>query len=200
MNKALPSAARAKHFRSQVPLSHALSAGDSGTNIAPPNSMDRSSGFNLTELVVVMALFAVIIAIATPGLRTMMRDYEMRTSVSKLSAQIRVARYMAIVQKANYRVLVRGVQPGDSPATCVTFKETDGDGIYRAQSGSFSFPTGIDVESGSAEQIDFSPHGTCTTVPALAHSVIFKQQAGTSYKLTIAPGCLITVAKVQGES
>jgi type II secretory pathway pseudopilin PulG len=158
--------------------------------------MQRSTGFTLMEAIAVLVLCSLILAIAIPHLAGMLRRYKMKTSISQLSAQIRIARYLAIQQKADYRILIEGTGLGNSENKYVTLKDPDGDGTYETvDGGAFTFPSGVELGSGSIGRIDINPRGACTAVPVGSTAISLQQQGEHGYRITIGPGCLISVSQ-----
>lgn len=75
-----------------------ITAGCSGRRVAARN------GFTLVELVLVLALLAVIMGMAAPSLRGFAKGSRMRNTAESLAATARWARAQAIVQGKVYRL------------------------------------------------------------------------------------------------
>jgi prepilin-type N-terminal cleavage/methylation domain-containing protein len=66
--------------------------------------MQRSRGFSLIELLVVLGIIGVSAAIAVPNVISYLRTYRIRSAAQELATNINVARTRAILKSGNYGV------------------------------------------------------------------------------------------------
>ena len=62
----------------------------------------RDAGFSLMELMVVLVIFAIVTAIALPGLNKFLRSVELSGTVEREATSLRVIRQRAITENNNY--------------------------------------------------------------------------------------------------
>lgn len=67
-------------------------------------TMKKSSGFTLIELMVVVAILAVVVAIAAPSFGDLQKDSRLDSAAKNLNSAIRLARSEAIAKNAFVRV------------------------------------------------------------------------------------------------
>ena len=87
-------------------------------------------GFTLIELMVVLAVLAVMLALSAPGLTSFMRSAELSTAANSFVASLNAARSEAM--KRNLPALVMPLEPGrrDWSQGFVAFVDADRDGAY----------------------------------------------------------------------
>jgi len=66
----------------------------------------RNTGFTLLEMVVAMAVFAIIYAIAVPNLQAMRAPYALEGTAYEVAAYVDMARQRAISRNARHRVVI----------------------------------------------------------------------------------------------
>ena len=86
-----------------------------------------AAGFNLAELLTVLAIAAIVLAIGLPDLRSMLRQHQLGAIVNDLVGAIELTRAQAIARGG--RVLLAPAGPGadDWSRGCVVFVDADGD-------------------------------------------------------------------------
>lgn len=89
--------------------------------------MRSERGFNLIELIVVLALSSVLFCLAGPPLLRSAGDLRLRLAAGELAAALRSARWQAIRRGAN--VAVRFWPAADGGATYAMYRDGDGDGV-----------------------------------------------------------------------
>ena len=101
--------------------------GLAGTPMDQHRLKKKASGFSLVELVVSLAVAAIVLAIALPDLRAMLRQHELGAIVSDLHGAIELTRAQAMARGG--RVLLAPAGPGadDWGRGWVVFVDTDGD-------------------------------------------------------------------------
>src|SRR6187402_2170613 len=105
----------------RMPLSQTLGMGrgivaaplSRGSDAAPVTPLYRASswpagGFTMTELVVAMAIVAVLLAVAAPGMRDLVASQRVRTAANALFSDLSYARAEAIKRNAQVQVLQQG--------------------------------------------------------------------------------------------
>lgn len=84
-------------------------------------------GFSLIELVVVVAVMAIVSAIALPGIRTQLQVYSLRSAVAATTGVIQSTRYQAIYHGCQYQLAfskatssytIANMNPGAGATTC----------------------------------------------------------------------------------
>ena len=86
-----------------------------------------TGGFNLIELMVVLAIAAIALAVGLPDLRAMLRQHQLKAVVNDLHGAIELTRAQAMSRGG--RVLLAPAEPGsgDWARGWVVFVDTDGD-------------------------------------------------------------------------
>ncbi|HZV65970.1 MAG TPA: GspH/FimT family pseudopilin [Telluria sp.] len=92
-----------------------------------PRNAGSSSGFSLIELMSVLAVAAVLMAIALPELRQLLRTLQFRAAVNDLSGAIGLARGQAIARGARVELVPAGAGGTDWSRGWIVFIDHDGD-------------------------------------------------------------------------
>lgn len=151
----------------------------------------RNRGFSLTELLVVMALAAVLLALAAPGFGTQRAAAAVRSAGSQTLAALHLARRLALARGQSVTVCpsADGTRCNFAGDEWLLFANLPGGSESRREDDepllrSWRLPAGVMV-SGSRGYASFQPRpGAAATVtfefrhrgaPALARSVIVSQ-------------------------
>ena len=129
----------------------------------------KQSGFSLVELLVVMALIAIVASISIPGIIQMVPKFNMKGITRDVAAKLMVARLKAIHQNKDYSVLFT------SAAVDAYRVEVNDGGTWVNENDAGYEATGdvTVVASGGtcASRVEFAPNGTssgCTTITLTA--------------------------------
>lgn len=153
--------------------------------IVPPGQANLSQrAFSLPELLIVMAVVAVMLAIGIPALKNYGLDKRLRAELSQMQADLIFARHKAIETR-----MLAVVCPGSTNQNCtadgrwqqgwITFLDRNGDqqrqadeAVIRSSSGDAS----LSIRSAATRpQVRFSPAGTA---PASNLSIVFCDERG----------------------
>ena len=115
-------------------------------------------GFTIIELIVVLALAAIVMAIALPGLISWLPTYRLSAGARQVASDLQLARMKAISQNTKFRLNF-----GSPPSTSYTFEKDDGG--FATESGPFSLPDGIKVIAVTASE--FQSRGTVNTAGSI---------------------------------
>jgi len=88
----------------------------------------RRAGFTLVEMTVVLALAAVLLALATPALGTLIRNQQLKSANGDLFAALGLARSQALARGLTVRVQPRDPSGTDWRRGWRVFVDRDGDG------------------------------------------------------------------------
>lgn len=125
-----------------------------------------SSGLTVIELMITLAVFAIIASLAAPPLQNLMTNYRERTAINQLTGYARLARSEAITRSA-YVSLCGSSDgercDGDLNAGWLVFQDANGDGIYLSDSDTV-------IRSGKlgmGERYFTDANGTATASPLI---------------------------------
>jgi type IV fimbrial biogenesis protein FimT len=91
--------------------------------------MKAGRGFSLPELLIVIAVSAVLLSVALPELGAMLRAQQLRTATNDLFGAIGLARAQAIARNEHILVLPRDAGGIDWTRGWTVFADRDGDGL-----------------------------------------------------------------------
>lgn len=95
------------------------------------STAERSAGFTLIELVIVLVIIGIMVAVAMPNLMGYMRNYTIRGAANQVASEIQTARTQAIKKNVNfgavfvvlsdttYQFFLQDTQPPGAPADYV---------------------------------------------------------------------------------
>jgi type IV fimbrial biogenesis protein FimT len=92
----------------------------------PP--MRTRRGFSLVELMVVLAIGAVLLLVAAPSFATLLREQRLRTASGELFGAISLSRAQALARGGTVIVTPRDAARSDWSAGWIVFADRDGDG------------------------------------------------------------------------
>lgn len=131
----------------------------------------RARGFTLTELLVTMAISALLLALATPSFQQLRREAALRTAASQTLAALHLARRLALARGQSVSVCptVDGQRCAFGGTRWVLFANAPGGSESRLDSGdqvlrTWQLPAGVEV-GGSRGYAAFQPRpGAAATV------------------------------------
>jgi prepilin-type N-terminal cleavage/methylation domain-containing protein len=140
-------------------------------------------GYSVIELLIAVALLAVVTVIAMPGLKTAYARFQVDSSVALIASTVQHARMSALKEKRSYRVLVHD----ESAATPNTVE------LQRDTAGSFvTVPGQVHTLPGSARILDTSPSNVSVSTRGECTSGTFyvANQGANTGVLKVATTCL----------
>ena len=130
----------------------------------PRSSQDRrhERGFSLTELLVGLAIFGLVLAASLPGFRAMMEGNRHKASIGQVTSRMFLTRQMAVRDRANYVMALDVVNSRYS-----VFRDADGDGVQDAGEtalGPWTLDNGVQLQnvSWTGAQMTFFPNGSAS--------------------------------------
>ena len=154
---------------------------------------ERTAGFTLTELMVVLVIFGIVSAVAMPGFTKFLRSVDLNSQVQRVATTLRVVRQRAITENNNYVVYWDTSAHGWG-----WWDDDDNDGVkdgpekYAAPE---ALPSWMTVTNSStnpfpADSLSFLPNGSAT----VSGSVIISNPEGYSRSLSVVrPTGMVTV-------
>lgn len=89
-------------------------------------SMNRSSGFTLIELMITIAVLAILVAIAAPSIRKIIKDNEVSSETNELISLINLARSQSIRRNGPVTIQIAPVADGAGWSGLVRIEDCDG--------------------------------------------------------------------------
>lgn len=93
-----------------------------------------SAGLTAIELMITLAVFAIMASLAAPPMQSLITNYRERTAINQLTGYVRLARSEAITRSAYVSLCGSsdGTRcDGDLKAGWLVFQDANGDGIYQ---------------------------------------------------------------------
>jgi type IV fimbrial biogenesis protein FimT len=137
---------------------------------------NKSAGFSLIELVIVMVIAGVVMAIAAPTTIAWLRDRGVRNAADQLGIDLQRAKLLAIKENANCSITINS--PGANQYTISLNGEVVDLGRYH---GGVAFTNN---PSPSSAVITFTPQGLCSTLPA--EILLTNQNATHTFRLRVS--------------
>lgn len=159
--------------------------------IAPPALRaggSRERGFNMIELMVGLALLALVMFVAIPSLTTWMRGNQVRAATESLQGAVQSARAEAVRRNANVEIVLTSLQGGgtasDWRVRCVAANASatcPGVGVGAEAQGVTYIEQGLNAEN--------SPNAVVSVVPAATTAITFNGVG----RITPLPGANIQI-------
>jgi Tfp pilus assembly protein FimT len=114
----------------------------------------------IVELLITLAMFAIVLAAAMPGFRSIMEGNRHRAAVSQLTSRMYLVRQMAVRDREDYVMTVDPVN-----ARFSAFRDSNGNGVADAgetQHGPWTFEVDVSLQNldWAGNQMTFFPDGT----------------------------------------
>ena len=134
-----------------------------------PSLTERTRGFTLVELLVVVAIIAIMAAISLPFIVGYLRHYKIRGASQEVAKEIQAARGKAISKNVNFGVVFLDGRPPRPIAGSSRTTRTRADGMADAR-GSLAGPHGhlAELTPASAARAVPSAMASCSARPAPA--------------------------------
>lgn len=94
----------------------------------------RSAGLTAIELMITLAVFAIMASLAAPPMQSLITNYRERTGINQLAGYVRLARSEAITRSAYVSLCGSSdgsVCDGDLKEGWLVFQDVNGDGVYQ---------------------------------------------------------------------
>jgi type IV fimbrial biogenesis protein FimT len=163
-----------------------------------------SRGFTIIELMVTMGVVAILLAIAVPGISSMVKNNRLSTQVNMVMADVHLARSESV--KRGVRVIMcRSASPNISTPTCsgntqdwstgyLVFTGEDGNNTYQAGTDTLirlgqPAQDGVDLHTSSAwdNNLEINPNGTLNEGSTAILAVCDYRNEAYGKQITIPP-------------
>ena len=147
----------------------------------------KKNGFTISEILVVVAIIAVILLFTLPSLGERYRGYKVRTATNELIADLRVARHTAITQRTTVDFTVN--DQGDTPPNQYSYVRANGD------LRTVAVIPPVAITSAPASALEFEQNGGLDGAAGII--ILETQVSGTRidrYTVTVSPAGSVTVA------
>jgi len=111
----------------------------------------RRNGFTFIEIIVSLAIIAILAAIAIPNWSTLLPNYALNSASRQVQSELHRLKSRAVAENANFRLVFSG--------TSYSIQKYSG-GSYTATGESKSLPDGITLANTSDTPLGFTSRGT----------------------------------------
>lgn len=146
--------------------------------------MDQA-GYSLSELLVVIAMIALIVLFGGPALGSAFKSYKVRTAADGLTTSLRALRYTAVAERSPHTMTINDV--GATPANQYSYVNKMGkdivvtfDGVVIESASPASITFGIDGGTGAGSNLD------------VLVSAVVSSDRGERYTITVTPSGTVT--------
>jgi prepilin-type N-terminal cleavage/methylation domain-containing protein len=143
------------------------------------------AGFNLAEMLVVLALIGSVIAIGIPVVGEQLRIAEVRSVADEMAVHLRAARMIAVSHHKDIVVTI-----GVDPTNTLSYEGTNG------ETRTITMPGRVKIKSGSAASITFHSDGSSGASSTVTTESLVSS-ATERWTLTVNTVGLVSVAHVR---
>lgn len=143
------------------------------------------AGYSLSELLVVIAMIALIVLFGGPALGSAFKSYKLRTAADGLTTSLRALRYTAVAERAPHTMTIN--DEAATPANQYSYVNKLGknilvtfDGVVIESASPAGITFGIDGGSGSGSNLD------------VLLSMVVSSDRGERYTITVTPSGTVT--------
>ena len=145
-------------------------------------TLRSSGGFSLTELMVVLIVFGVMMMVAIPNLQRANETHSLNNAVAQIETSMRRARSIALTKRTPVRVTIDQVN-----RRCVVEQDFDNDGSFAVRVSESQFSQSVQLSSisfGGGDVIVFDERGA----PDRPGSVVLRTRDGAGRELMVPAG------------
>jgi len=135
-------------------------------------SVDRQAGFNLTELMVVVAIIGLLAAVSTPFFLSYLQSATLKSGAEEVAALLNQGRQLAITNNQNVCVNITATQMRYRVGGCAG---TTWVGTGTDASGNVNMPAGVTLAASADPVFDYLGRAT----PAATYTVTNPQDSKT---------------------
>jgi prepilin-type N-terminal cleavage/methylation domain-containing protein len=138
------------------------------------------AGYSLSELLVVVALMALVILFGGPALGSAFKSYKVRTAADGLTSSLRALRYTAGAERTPHTLTINDEDA--TPANQYSFVNLKGQDVVVTLDG-------VAIENSSPASISFGINGTTgsTSNIDVLVSMVVSSDRGERYTITVTP-------------
>jgi prepilin-type N-terminal cleavage/methylation domain-containing protein len=145
----------------------------------------EQAGYSLSELLVVIAMIALIVLFGGPALGSAFKSYKVRTAADGLTTSLRALRYTAVAQRAPHTMTIN--DEAATPSNQYSYVNKMGknilvtlDGVLIENASPASITFGIDGGTGSGSNLN------------VLVSTVVSSDRGERYTITVTPSGTVT--------
>ncbi|MGP4715991.1 pilus assembly FimT family protein [Psychrobacter sp. T6-6] len=150
---------------------------NASVNNRQPNRLMANSGFTLIELMVTIAVLAIIVSIAAPSISTQLANQRVKSTASTITSILKDAKVESVIRRQNIQVVY------SDTAKTIVLKNTSGTVLTSYDINSRST---VSITPNSTNTVTFQPNKVTANGVKVTYTICDNNTAATPRKIEVS--------------